>query len=155
MTITTSEQIASSLIPQLKLAGIQAIKLALRGRFHWEKHQEDIEPLIQSCTPKFQFPDASKMALPSRSNTGGKYLTAGKLHEIALRSILVEHPQWYKTFSVAYSSHLLSSNASCVCFGTERCVPPTIARKLGSRLIQVGAGCGDWHGLSITRCRRS
>ncbi|KAM0147076.1 hypothetical protein ACHAPG_010801 [Botrytis cinerea] len=138
MTITTSEQTASSLIPQLKLAGIQATKLVLRGRFHWAKHQEDIESLIQSCTPKFQLPDASKMALPSRSNTGGKYLMAGKLHEIALRSILVEQSQWYKTFSVAYSSHLLSSNASCICFGTESCVPPTIARQLGSRLIQVG-----------------
>ena len=77
------------------------------------------------------------MTLSSRLHTGGQYVTDGKLHQIALRAILLEQSQWYKTFNLIHLSQLTSSNTSVICFGPERCVPPTITRKLGSRLTQV------------------
>ena len=138
-TVTTSTQTAPSLIQQLKTKGIHIAEVPLYGRFHWPKHGEDVEQLIRFCdiTPTFQFPDVSKMALSSRLHTGGNYITNGKLHHIALRAVLLEQSQWYKTFKVVQSSHLASSNTSIFCFGPERCVPPTITRMLGSQLTQI------------------
>ena len=138
-TVTTSKQTAPSLIQQLKAKGIHVAEVPLYGRFHWPKHGEDVEQLIRFCdfTPTFQFPDVSKMALSSRLHTGGSYITKGKLHHIALRAVLLEQSQWHKTFKVMQSSHLASSNTSIICFGPERCVPPTITRTLGSQLTQV------------------
>ena len=77
------------------------------------------------------------MALSARSNDSGQYITTGKLHRIALRAILLEQSQWYKTFSLTHSSQSASKNASIVCFGPEHCIPPSIARKLGSQIIYV------------------
>ena len=77
------------------------------------------------------------MALSARSNDGGQYITTGKLHRIALRAILLEQSQWYKTFNLTHSSQSTSKNASIVCFGPEHCIPPSIARKLGSQLTYV------------------
>jgi 3-oxoacyl-(acyl-carrier-protein) synthase len=134
VTITTSQETAPGLIQRLKLAGVQATKVSLHGRFHYAKYQKEVDQLIVSCTAVFQFPDVSEMALPSRSNSDGRYISAGKLHEVAIRSILVEQSQWYKTFSEAYSCHFVTGNALCVSFGLERCIPPTLARRLGTRL---------------------
>ena len=133
--MTTSTQAAPTLLQQLKLSGVYVTEVPLCGRFHWSKHQEDVEQLSRFCdlNSTFQFPDASRMVLASRVNTGGQYITTGKLYQIALKAILLEQSQWYKTFSVTQSSR----NASVICFGPERCVPPTIMRKLDSRLTIV------------------
>ena len=137
--MTTSKETVPALIQQLKSNGIHVAEVPLYGRFHWPKHGEDVEQLIRFCdaNPTFQFPDISKMVLSSRLPSSGQYVTDGKLHQIALRAILLEHSQWYKAFNAIYSSQLTSSNTSVICLGPERCVPPTIARKLGSQLTQV------------------
>lgn len=141
MTLTTSKQRSSTLIQELKLIGVHVTEVALTGRFHWPKHEKGVEGLIQFCDrrPAFQLPDASQMILASRSNSNGQYIVTGKLHHLALKTILLEQCQWYKAFSLAQSAHLVSLNASITCFGPERCVPPTIARILGSRLIHVSS----------------
>lgn len=121
----------------MKGDGSHVTPIALSGRFHWKGHQNAVDGLIRFCDlhPDLQLPDASRMLLASRSSVDGQYVTFGKLHEIALRAILLEQSQWYKTCNLAYLSKLDAGNAAVVCFGPERCMPPTIARKLGSRLI--------------------
>jgi len=139
--LTTSKQRSSALIQELKLAGVHVTEMALSGRFHWQEHENDVRQLIEFCdrSPSFQLPAASEMLLPSRSNANGQYITTGKLHHIALKTILSEQCQWYKTFDLAHSAQLIAPTASVTCFGPERCVPPTIARMLGSRLTHVSA----------------
>lgn len=136
-TVTTSDKTASLLIQKLKAAGLHITPIALRGRFHWQKHQKVAQQLIQFCNlhQNFQFPETPKLYFSTRSAAGGQYITTGDLHVLALRAVLLEQAQWYKTVSITYSSRFSSTNSSVICFGSERCIPPSIARKLGSRLI--------------------
>ncbi|KUI67806.1 Conidial yellow pigment biosynthesis polyketide synthase [Cytospora mali] len=138
-TVTAPKGRASALIQQLKEAGVHVVDLSLSGRFHWSGHQADAEHLIQVCNQdrRFQFPDASKLVFSSSLATQGHATPAGSLHEITLREILLKPANWIETFGVLNSSQLTSSDFKIICFGTERCVPPTVARKLGSRVIQV------------------
>jgi acyl transferase domain-containing protein/thioester reductase-like protein/acyl carrier protein/SAM-dependent methyltransferase len=131
--VTAPKETAPALVGQLKLSGAHITEVALSGRFHWPKHSEDAKQLISLCdrNPWFQFPDASGMVLPSRLSTGGR------LHEIALQEILLKPSEWLRLFSLVHSSHIDAGGATFVCFGPERCVPPTMTRKLGSQLIHI------------------
>lgn len=77
------------------------------------------------------------MLLPSRSSADGLYISTGKPHEVALREILLEQSQWYKTCFIAYAARFIIKDAAVICFGSERFVSPTIERKLGLRLTYV------------------
>ena len=137
--MTTSASTASLLQQQLRGAGVTATEVGLHGRFHCECYRDDIESLISLCDtlPELQFPEASGLVLATRSNSGGDYITQGKLHHIALRSILVEQSQWHQTFGAVHSSRLFDKRSLLVCFGLERCVPPLLMRGLGSQLIHM------------------
>ena len=63
------------------------------------------------------------MVLPTRSNAGGDYLIKGSLHQIALRTILVEQSKWYETFVAVMSSNLNSKDSRLITFGPERSIP--------------------------------
>ncbi|KAJ6013598.1 polyketide synthase [Penicillium herquei] len=136
-TLTTSQLTESLLLQQLRAAGIVASEVGLRGRFHCQIHQDDLEIALRMCDsePSFQFPDASKQTLPSFLNIDGSPVSAGKLHHLALRAILVEQSRWYETFAAVYSSQLQSENTQAISFGPSRCVPPSFVRSLGRRLI--------------------
>lgn len=137
LTITTTHQEVDRLSQQLRLSGIHVTDLGLNGRFHYEKHRHDVEQLIQNLPLSFRFPDASKLAFASRSHAGGQYLNKGDLHDLALHAILVEQCQWLDAISLIHSSKLVPDDASVLCFGPERSIPPTIARTLGSRVIST------------------
>ena len=136
-TVTTSASTASLLQQRLRVAGVTATEVGLHGRFHCECYRDDIESLIKFCDtlPELQFPEASGLVLPTRSNSGGDFITQGKLHHIALRSILVEQSLWYQTFGAVHSSRLIDKGSLLVCFGLERCVPPLLMRGLSSQLV--------------------
>ena len=135
--MTTSKSTASSLVRALKAAGVTIAEVSLRGRYHCECYSDDVEPLIRFCDsePAFQFPDASGLVLPTRLNSGGEYITHGKLHHVALRSVLVEQSKWYQTFAAVQSSCLTDNESMVVAFGPDRCVPPSLRRKLGPRVL--------------------
>ncbi|KAI4180322.1 MAG: hypothetical protein L6R41_007301, partial [Letrouitia leprolyta] len=136
-TVTTSQKSAPLLMQELKAAGIVASDIELHGRFHHECYGHLIEGLVQFCesTPALQFPDASSLKLPTRSNSGRGVVTRGPLHEIALRTMLLETSHWYQTFADLYHSQLSESSSCVVSFGPERCVPPSFTRSLGSRAV--------------------
>ena len=138
-TVTTAKTTSSSLLRQLKAAGITASEVGLNGRFHSQCHRNDLEPLIKFCDsqPALQFPDASEIVSPTRSNSGGDYIIHGKLHHIALRSLLVEQSDWYATFAEVHSSQLVDDHSMVVFFGSDRCVPPTLKRRLGPKLLHA------------------
>lgn len=138
-TVTTSTRTASLLQQQLRAAGVIATEFGLRGRFHCKCYSNDIGSLISFCDslPELQFPDASGLVLPTRSSSGGDFISRGKLSHIALRSILVEQSQWYQTFGAVHSSRLRDKGALLICFGLERCVPPLLMRGLSSQIIHM------------------
>ncbi|KAF2198499.1 putative polyketide synthase [Delitschia confertaspora ATCC 74209] len=122
-TITASKRTASVLVKKLKSDGLHVIDVALSGRFHWNGHQADVAKLIQFCESnlEFQFPAVGNLALSHRAK--GTYAPTDRLHKIALDAILTNKSQWLGLF--------------IFCIGQERCIPTTIARKLGSRLIHI------------------
>ena len=127
------------MLQKLRAVGVIATEVGLRGRFHWEGHRDDVESLTTFCDshPVFQFPDASKLAVPTRSNAGGDFITKGPLHHEALRSILLEPPQWFKSFATVRDLSLQAKTASVISFGPERCVPPSIMRVLSPQVIHM------------------
>jgi acyl transferase domain-containing protein len=135
--VTAPKSSASPLQQQLKAAGMGVSEVGLRGSFHNKRHREDVELLVQFCNSHsaFQFPDAAELVFPTRSNTGGDYVS-GKLHHMVLRSMLEEQTNWHQAFAALQSS-TLTSESLIVSFGRERCVPPSLMRKLGPQLIQV------------------
>lgn len=137
--MTTSASTALSLQQKLRAAGVIITEVGLRGRFHCECYHDDIESLISFCDslPELHFPEASEMVLPTRSSSGGDFITQGKLHHIALRSILVEQSQWCQTFGAVHSSRMTDKKSVLVCFGLERCVPPLFMPGLNPQLIHM------------------
>ncbi|KAK1248838.1 hypothetical protein MKX08_007058 [Trichoderma sp. CBMAI-0020] len=138
-TVTTAESTAAALQQKLREAGVTAMLVGLRGRFHHSCHAADLDSAIEFCASHlaFQFPSASQIAVPIRSNSEVGCIKEGKLHEIALRAILVDHCNWYAALSKMYNSFSDPQSLSLVSFGPERFVPPSIARKLGQRLNHV------------------
>ena len=138
-TVTSSNRDVLSLQQEVKAAGAIVADVSLRGSFHNECHRADLERLIGFCDghPAFQFVDASSLALPTRSNTGGEHIRSGKLQDVVLRSMLVEQSDWHSVFAKLQASALTHDDSFIVSFGPERCVPPVLARKLGPRLFQA------------------
>ncbi|KAI2602598.1 putative polyketide synthase [Hypoxylon sp. NC1633] len=135
-TITASESTVSALKGRLSEAGISSNEIGLHGRFHTPIHNNDLKAVISFCEghPGFRFPNASKLAIPTRSNSGGRPITQGYLHEVALRSILVEHCDWIKTFQTVSSSKLQDKESRVVVFGSERCIPQSIQRTINAQV---------------------
>ncbi|CAI6039958.1 unnamed protein product [Clonostachys chloroleuca] len=138
-TITTSSKTVATLIEQLNDARVNATEIGLSGRFHSQVHEDGMDEYIKfvESHASFQLPDASELHLSTRSNNNGKHIKHGKLHEIALRSMLVDTSNWYESVSAVYSSSSGSDNSKVVVFGADKCVPSSLAPKLGSRLIHV------------------
>ena len=144
-TVTTSERTAPQLLQQLRAAGITAVEVGLKGHFHSPSHElrRNTEALIELCRgiPALQFPDASKLALQTYTNTAdGSSVSpdAGSLHELALRAILVQQCNWYGTFTAMHAARPEDSTR-LVSFGPDRFVPPTLMCRLGPRLMHFAS----------------
>ena len=141
--VTTSQRTAPVLLQALKNAGITAAEVGLRGHFH--NPDEDFlgltNILVELCDsiPDLRFPDASQLAMPTYTNdaANGESIgsSGGSLTEMVLRAILVQQSKWYDTFA-AVQAKRLSNDSIVVSFGPDRCVPSTLMRRLGPRLMQ-------------------
>jgi acyl transferase domain-containing protein/nucleoside-diphosphate-sugar epimerase/SAM-dependent methyltransferase/acyl carrier protein len=143
-TVTTSEQTAPALLQQLRAAGITVAEVGLRGYFHSPNSalHATADILIQLCQsmPDLQFQDASRLAMPTYTNEarGGRPIGSndGGLHELAVRGILVQQCDWHGTFAAVQAAQV-SHGGLTVLFGPERCIPPTLTRQLGPRLVHI------------------
>ncbi|PWY66076.1 ketoacyl-synt-domain-containing protein [Aspergillus heteromorphus CBS 117.55] len=59
------------------------------------------------------------------------------IQDSTLQAILVDQSHWYRTFSDAQSDRLQGKESQIARFGPERCVPPSLLPKLGSRIVHV------------------
>lgn len=124
---------------KLRSSGLYVAEVSIHGRFHWSGHQETLQQLIEYCNQhdQFQFPDPNNLVLPSRSGTNGQYVKEGALHAVALGAILVELSTWHEAIANAYDSESAENVKSVTLFGPERCVPPALVRRLGTKLTHV------------------
>lgn len=138
-TVTTSRCTAPSLLQQLKAAGLIVAEIALRGRFHSPFHEDDTELMItfSDAHSAFQFPDTSTSLASNGSNSHYDHSPGRKPHEVILRSILVEQSRWYQAFVALLSSRVACDKSTMTSFGSERCVPPSLLRTLGSQKIRL------------------
>ncbi|KAK2042689.1 hypothetical protein LZ31DRAFT_632527 [Colletotrichum somersetense] len=143
-TVTTSQRAAAKLLRQLRAAGIATAEVGVRGDIHSPRPESrnHVEALITFCNgdPGLRFPDASSLALPSYTNAGdGEPVAAGAgpMHEIALRTVFSKQCDWYGTSAAVVKAAYSDQNETglTVSFGPDRCVPPTLLRQLGSRLL--------------------
>lgn len=136
-TITASRKDSKSLVQRFKDAGINALEIGLQGRFHDPLRSPDVQGLVEFCDshPDFAFPDAKNLGIPTRYD-GGDCITNGSLHEIALRAILVDQCQWQQAFT-PISSRLAGDGGLILSFGLERCVPPSILRDIGHKVVHM------------------
>jgi acyl transferase domain-containing protein/thioester reductase-like protein/acyl carrier protein/ubiquinone/menaquinone biosynthesis C-methylase UbiE len=128
-------------VQELQAAGIKTTDVSLRGRFHSAAHQNDLPALLDFCGSRveFQLPDAANLISPTRSNSSGKVIQEGKLHDIALRTILVEQSQWHQTFTELYDHHLRNRDTKILSFGPEKCIPASFLRDISSQVTNVSA----------------
>ncbi|MCJ1402385.1 hypothetical protein MMC11_005605 [Xylographa trunciseda] len=136
-TVTTSERTASSLVRQLRAAGLTVAEIGINGHIHApgperERHTKAIVKLCRE-SPGLQLADASLLALPTYDNHGDGIPISpdrGDMTEMVLSSILMMQCDWYGTFSKIMAH---KNDALVVAFGLDRCIPPTLLRGLGSR----------------------
>lgn len=148
-TVTTAVKSSEGLQQELKARGFMASEIGLHGRFHHEWYNEDIQALVRYCDANeaLCFPEASKLVYPTWCSNilsgvasgpaGSVAYTPGSLHEHAMRDILTYKSEWHKTFETAWASASDPSSCRVICFGPERCVPPSAMRKLGPRVLHV------------------
>lgn len=138
--MTTTSSTAATLQRRLRSSGIAASEISLFGRYHTRDHSTILAQLLSFCDSNaaFQLPDASQASVPARSNRDGAIIASGPLHHHALRSILVERPEWAASLRAASQDLLRDEGPGlAVCFGPERCVPPSLVRDLGSRAVHL------------------
>lgn len=127
------------MVQKLKSIDVAVTDLGLRGRFHSRDHHAthvDAAHCFCDSNPAFQFPDASQLVLLTRSNTDPGYITQGRLHHIALESILLHQCRWYQAVS-SLNSDLAGSDFEIISLSWERCLPPSLVSKLGSRVVHL------------------
>ncbi|KAJ6443315.1 polyketide synthase [Purpureocillium lavendulum] len=139
VTVTSPQSDIQKLHQRLKTAGFVSPEIGLYGRFHAKCHQGIIPALFQLCdaNAQLQFKDASKIRLPTRSNTTGQLLTQGPLHRHALESILTEPPKWHEAMTTLRKTKLSDKDTLIISFGPERCVPPTHMLHVNGQVIHL------------------
>lgn len=134
LSVTAKASSVTRLQSKLRALGLTASEISLYGRFHSPENEHVLERLLAFCDThaEFQLPDASQLAIPSRSDdASGQRVAQGPLHAHALQAILVDSPTWHKNLSAAWANK--DDSTILLSFGTEKCVPPSVLRKVGSR----------------------
>lgn len=85
----------------------------------------------------FQLTNTSSLVIPTRINRNTTISHRENLLEAASRAFFVEQFNWIETLRSAVSSSLKDRNSRLIEFGPERCVPPTLLRRLKNQIIHV------------------
>ncbi|KAE8373904.1 hypothetical protein BDV26DRAFT_300722 [Aspergillus bertholletiae] len=137
-TVTTPTHAASTLKSELQRAGFTATETEFHGRFHaGPLYEKDLEAFLNLADkePLFQLPHASSRVLRTRVNSQTTLSgNEGSLLEVASRAFLVQQFDWVRTFRSAVSESLRDRNSRIIEFGPERCVPPSLLRRLNSQV---------------------
>lgn len=136
-SVTTTRRSSASLRQNLEAASFTVTEIGLQGRFHNESHREGFEAITRFCASRseFTFADATSLKVPTYSNSGKGPVTHGALHRIALESILLRRSNWYSTLEKVKATQISNHNSRIVCFGPERCVPPSLLRGISDQVL--------------------
>ncbi|KAF2729916.1 hypothetical protein EJ04DRAFT_587517 [Polyplosphaeria fusca] len=136
-SVTASRRSVTGLRQELEATGFTVTEIGLRGRFHTERHGAGLEALTAFCAshPEFTLPDAATLKTGARSNSGQSSIANGPLHDMALKAILLEKSRWYATFAKVQATRLADKGSRVICFGPERCIPPSLLRGLGDQVL--------------------
>ncbi|RAL11872.1 uncharacterized protein BO97DRAFT_470718 [Aspergillus homomorphus CBS 101889] len=136
-TIMTPRSSLGRLQQSLQAAGFSAYHINFNGRFHWPGHQKLLHELFEMCDADaaLQLPDASTLSRHTWANITNEPIYEGPLHQVVLRSILAQQCQWGPTFAAVHRAQLENTQSIVVEFGSERCIPPSFMRALGSRVV--------------------
>ncbi|GAE00035.1 hypothetical protein ATEG_07661 [Paecilomyces variotii No. 5] len=138
-TVITTESLAPILSKRLKAeAGAIVQEMGMRAHIHspdpaWEIYADMIVEMCESMDG-LQYADAAKMALPTYNNRAeGNTVKAGisNITEMVVRGILVQQCNWFGTFSAVTKDE----QPFLVTLGLQRCVPPSLMRRVGSRQV--------------------
>ncbi|GIJ84608.1 type I iterative polyketide synthase [Aspergillus pseudoviridinutans] len=137
-TITVSEKLAVAFAQTLKAAGLYIVRLELAGRFHWQGHEENAKQLAQLFASNEEFHLSSSRHMMFHSDMSS--WSRDSLVEVTvLRGILLEKSDWFWSFSQLIDPSILdASQGRIIIIGPERCVPPTLASMLNSRITRIG-----------------
>ena len=137
--MTLPQKGVAELKQNLRAAGIIATEIKLRGRWHCKGSHDDMRALTEFCDSQavFQFPDASRLLLPTRSCSDETFLSDGSLHQIALRSCLVEQSKWYRALTETLSPQSEHKESLLICFCLEQWLPPSLACEINPRLARA------------------
>ncbi|KAF4962499.1 hypothetical protein FSARC_9422 [Fusarium sarcochroum] len=142
-TVTTSCRTAPALNSHFQKLGITATETEFHGRFHAGRlYEADIQALFSFChhikaSGRRVLPDASCLVLPTRINRDTTVSKGENLLEVASRAFFVEQFDWIKTLRSSVSGSLADRTSRIIEFGPERCVPPTLLRRLKNQIIHV------------------
>jgi hypothetical protein len=108
---------------------LPAIRLSPRGRWHHQDNLRGLRAILALCErdERFRLPNADALKSPLLSNAGGKPITRGALHGIALQSILTEQSRWDLMFD-ASSMKVQNLNFRYITIG-ERVIVPRIVHE--------------------------
>ena len=138
-TITTSASSVDELQKRLRGVGTVVAEIALSGWFHCASYMDCINELLALCdaTPGLQLPSAADVQHPIYSTVQADLLSDGPLHHTVLREILVQTCQWYGTFKRVTEASLQSKSSRLVLFGQERCIPPSLLRRVQATITYM------------------
>src|SRR2546421_451848 len=114
-----------SLMRQLSTHGLTAKIIGLEGRFHSSVHRDAVESINKLCESNndLQFPTAKNLLVPLRSNSDAQVITGSSLslHQIALKSIMMQQCNWHLTIAAATSQGAGKENLSVLTVGLVDC----------------------------------
>ncbi|KAF2108587.1 putative polyketide synthase [Lophiotrema nucula] len=138
-TVFTTESTAPTLSKRLRAeAGAIVHELGMRAHIHspdptWKVYS-DMMVEICDAMPGLQYADAANMALPTYNNQAeGTPLQAGSpnVTEMLVRGILEQQCDWFGSFSAVMEDR----KPFLVTLGLEKCVPPSMMRRVGNRQV--------------------
>ncbi|KAL3466530.1 hypothetical protein BJX64DRAFT_274502 [Aspergillus heterothallicus] len=132
-TLTVSGAAAAAEVTQaLRAAGLSVTEVRLQGRFHdpSEARERDIEALLSVCERVSGLRFAEEPTTAAGIALSGVRPGESSLHELAIRGMLVQFCDWFGTLE-GFTAQTASGDAPrVVCFGSEKCIPPTLASQL-------------------------
>ncbi|KAL5355001.1 hypothetical protein BJX96DRAFT_170252 [Aspergillus floccosus] len=138
-TVITTENTAPLLSKRLRAeAGAIVHELGMRAHIHspdpaWKIYADMLVEMCDSMEG-LQYAAADKMALPTYNNRAeGKTVQASNVTEMLVQGILVHQCDWFGTFS----SVMADKQPLLVTLGLQRCVPPSMMRRVGNRQVYV------------------
>lgn len=130
VTVTASAGDETSLIAALKAVGARVKKVDITGRFHRLDIYSDAAlklTKITKSTPGLQFPAASELKLPLRSNATGELITEEiSVTNLAIESILLRTADWYGTVRQSLACHPTSYPSITTLAFNEAVVPTSL-----------------------------